>query len=71
MEEQLYPAVPLPRPVHPERPWGVHYLLAYDDGPDAWTQYYRTKIGARISAFLHYHIRSWGGRAVLFDNRKH
>lgn len=70
-EQELYPkSRQRPEPDHSDRSWGVSYHLVYDDGLGAWTQYYHTKLGARISAFLHYHIRSWGGRATLFDNRK-
>lgn len=54
-----------------DRPWYVVYSLIYDLGDhDEWTQYYRTKIGAQISALIHYHIRSWGGTFMLVDNRK-
>lgn len=67
MEEQLYPKY---KPVvdHSDRPWGVKFDLAYDGGGSRWTGYYRTRLGARISAWWHYHIASWGGSAVLFKN---
>lgn len=53
------------------RPWCVKFSLAYDGGGlSEWTQYYRTKTGARISARWHYHIASWGGHFTLIDNRK-
>ena len=71
MAERLYPKEPAPRPDRSYRSWGVHYSLIYDDGYDSWTQYYRTKFGAQFSAFMHYHIRSWGGSVTLFDNRKY
>lgn len=44
----------------------VEYDLAYDGGGSAFEEYYRTKIGARISAFFHLHVRSWGGSADLY-----
>lgn len=52
------------------RPWGVRFDLAYDGGGDAWTQFYRTKLGARISILWNKHIASWGGTAVLFENKE-
>lgn len=51
------------------RSWGVKFDLAYDGGGrGTWTQYYRTKLGARISMFWHKEVASWGGSAVLFKN---
>lgn len=69
-ERELYPGPPRrPKPLHNYRPWGVRYALIYDDGEGSWTQYYRSWLGARISAWWKYHISSWGGTVVLFDNR--
>jgi hypothetical protein len=47
--------------------WRVDFKnLAYDGGGSgSWTQYYRTKIGARISMFWNLYISSWGGDAEL------
>jgi len=70
MTEQLYPKPESPKSDHSDRPWGIKFDLIYDGGSDKWTQYYRTKIGARISAWWKYHISSWGGSANLFDNRR-
>lgn len=53
-----------------KRPWGIRFDLAYDSGGEEWTQYYRTKIGARISAWFQNYVASWGGTAIMFDNRK-
>lgn len=48
--------------------WGVHFDLAYDGGGNGvWTQYYRTRLGARLSRFWHRSIVSHGGNAVLFE----
>ena len=49
------------------RRWRMHYDLAYDGGGSEFDQYYRTRFGARWSAFWHLHFRSWGGSAKLFD----
>lgn len=69
MSEQLYPRQPKRRPQHPERPWRVDYRLYYDDGIGEWSSYYRTSIGARISAFWHHSVASWGGFVELVDQR--
>lgn len=47
--------------------WRIDFNnLAYDGGGAAsWTQYYWTKIGARISMVWHLYIASWGGEAKL------
>lgn len=45
--------------------WRVDFDLAYDGGGSSWTQYYRTKIGARISMLWNCHVASWGGSAEL------
>jgi hypothetical protein len=47
--------------------WRVDFKnLAYDGGgSQSWTQYYWTKIGARISMLWNLHISSWGGDAEL------
>lgn len=67
MSKQLFPKEK-PEPPEPDpidRPWVVHYDLAYDGGGDSWDGYYRTKFGAKISAWWNYHIASWGGSAIL------
>lgn len=70
-EQQLYPKPERRPPDHSDRPWAAKYRLIYDGGGVCeWTQYYHTKLGACISAWLHYHIRSWGGSVTLIDNRK-
>lgn len=49
--------------------WRVDFdSLAYDGGgSESWTQYYWTKIGARLSMFWHLNLASWGGRAKLTE----
>lgn len=54
----------------PELPWGVHYNLAYDGGGSEWTKYYKTRTRARIAAFWHRNIATWGGTTKLFDTTK-
>lgn len=46
--------------------WGVDFVLAYDGGGSDFTQFYRTKVGAKVSIFWKKHISSWGGTATLF-----
>ena len=50
------------------RRWRMEYDLIYDGGGSAFAVHYRTKLGARWSAFWHMHVRSWGGSAQLFDS---
>lgn len=50
-----------------DRRWQVVYSLVYDNGTVEWTQGYRTLPGAVISRWLHLHVRSWGGSAILAD----
>lgn len=50
-----------------DRRWQVVYALIYDNGQIEWTQGYRTLLGAMISRWLHLHVRSWGGSAILAD----
>lgn len=52
--------------------WRVDFKeLAYEGGgSESWTQYYWTKAGALVSKFLHIHLRSYGGNALLIDTRK-
>jgi hypothetical protein len=69
--ERLYPKKRYEKAPHVERPWGVRYDLVYDNGLFSWNDYYRTRWGAKIAAWWKYHFASWGGSAVLFDNRGH
>jgi len=68
MRKQLYPVERKPRD-RSHLPWKVEYDLAYDGGGSRWSQYYRWYWQARLMAFLNYHVFSWGGSAVLYDNR--
>lgn len=67
MAEEIVEVWPKPvyRNQHTERPWRVDYSLAYDGGGSSFSQWYRTRRGARISAWWHMHVRSWGGSAKL------
>lgn len=66
---ELYPNDKFRDP-HLERRWRIDCDLAYDGGGSEWSQGYRTKIGAKIAAFLHYHVFSWGGSIKLVDQGK-
>jgi len=71
MSEKLWPKEKKgPSPEYLSRPWRVEYDLAYDGGGSSWTAYYRTRWGAKFSAWWNVHVSSWGGSAVLFDNKK-
>lgn len=67
--EQLYPRIRSEKD-HSDRRWHVRYDLAYDGGGETWWGYYRTRKGAKFSAFFNVKIRSWGGTAFLFDTKK-
>jgi len=64
--ETLYPKPKKPKPDHSDRPWRVDYELIYDDGISQFSRYYRTRFGAKLSAFFEGHFpKSWGGTAIL------
>lgn len=46
----------------------MEYDLAYDGGGSTFSEYYKTELGARVSAFFHLHFRSWGGSAELYPH---
>lgn len=52
------------------RRWRMDAELAYDGGGGKWTDYYRTYLGARIAAFYHYHIASYGGSIEITDQQE-
>ncbi|ASR80121.1 hypothetical protein PQB77_gp60 [Arthrobacter phage Correa] len=54
----------------PSRRYLVQYDLIYDGGSSEFDRYYRTYFGARIAAFYHTKIGSWGGDVVLIDRYK-
>lgn len=38
--------------------------LVYDGGHSSFCVWTRTRFGARLSAWLHYNVRSWGGGSI-------
>ncbi|QFP95031.1 hypothetical protein SEA_NAPOLEONB_63 [Arthrobacter phage NapoleonB] len=55
----------------PNRRYWIRYDLIYDWGASSqFSGYYRTYLGARIAAFYHARIGSWGGDVVLIDRYK-
>lgn len=52
------------------RRWRLDCELAYDGGGSKWHDYYRTLWGAKIAAWFHYHIASYGGHIELTDTFK-
>ena len=68
MRKQLYPRPSRMRDKS-GRHWHVDYDLIYDGGRTAWVGHYRTYAGARIAAFWNVRFASWGGNAILFDNK--
>ena len=69
MNEQLYPR-PCKLKDKSNRRWHVDYEITYDGGGSNWSGFYRTYIGARIAAWWNVHVASWGGNAILYDNKK-
>jgi len=65
--EQLYPKHRIKKDKS-NRKWRIEYDLAYDGGGEEWVGYYRTRLGAKISAFWNVHVSSWGGSAILINN---
>lgn len=69
MGEPLYPKEPSKRDPHLDRPWRLDCNLVYggDGGGwvEEWSKGYRTLWGARIAAWWHYHIASWGGSVSI------
>lgn len=55
---------------HLERRWRIDACLAYDGGGGTWAQGYRTHAGARVAAWWHYHVASWGGQVTITDTRE-
>lgn len=68
MREQLYPKQHRPPTMETHR-WRVDFDLAYDGGGGAWSGYYLTRWGAKLSAWWHVRFASWGGSAFLVDRR--
>lgn len=66
---QLYPKERKVRDVSHRR-WRLDCHLAYDGGGSEWSDYYRTLWGAKIAAFMHHHVFSWGGSIELIDTFK-
>lgn len=66
MSETLYPKPKKERPETPRR-WRVDYGLIYDNGHVQWSKQYRTRRGAKIAAWWHRYISSYGGTVVLVD----
>ncbi|WBF79108.1 hypothetical protein SEA_HANKLY_62 [Arthrobacter phage Hankly] len=55
----------------PNRRYWIKYDLLYDWGANShFNRYYRTYFGARLAAFYHARIGSWGGDVVLIDRYK-
>lgn len=66
--EKIYPRTPRKRRDKTGRRWRVDYDLAYEGGGDSqWSGYYRTRLGALISAWINEYVKSYGGNAVLYD----
>lgn len=65
MPQSLYPKYKPPKQ-RKVKPWRVQYELFYGYTMSEFTRYYRWKTTAKLFAFWHYYIRSYGGSAVLF-----
>lgn len=67
MPEELFVKKSKKKVVKHWRRWRVEYRLVYDDGQADFDLYYKTRFGAKVCAWYHKYIRSWGGTAILFD----
>ena len=67
----VYPKKPRERDPHLDRRWRLDCNLVYGgDGGGwcaEWSKGYRTQTGARIAAWWHYHLASWGGSVQITD----
>lgn len=74
MAELIYPKPTRKRDPKLHRRWRLDCVLVYGgDGGGAaatWSKGYRTRLGARIAAWWHYEIASWGGSVKLIDTTK-
>lgn len=52
------------------RRWCVDYTLSYDGKTVGWMKFYRTELGARISAYWNVKVASDGGTAELVDRKR-
>jgi hypothetical protein len=68
MTKHIYPNYKTKRyDPHLDRRWRLDCDLAYDGGRSRWSKGYRTRPGARIAAWFHYHLASYGGTIDLID----
>ena len=69
--EPIYPKPERTRNMHLDRRWRLDCSLVYGDsggaGVETWSKGYRTRTGARLAAWWHYHLASWGGSVELVD----
>ena len=67
---KLYPREKKSYNAHLERRWRLDCHLLYDNGDAPWSRGYRTFVGARVAAFFHHYLFSWGGEIQLIDQWK-
>jgi hypothetical protein len=70
--ERVYPRTPRTPNRHLDRRWRVEFNnLVYDGGGTASRKWgYRTRLGARLAAWWHYHVASWGGGPVTITDTR-
>ena len=66
---RLYPKERKKKDVSHRR-WRLDCDLVYEGGSSKWSDYYRTLWGAKIAAWFHYRIASYGGSIELVDTIK-
>lgn len=69
MGKQLYPKVSKTKDTSHRR-WKVDYNLTYDYYTDEFTLYYNKYLWMRLCVFYNVKIASWGGSAILTDQKK-
>ncbi len=71
MTERVYPKPQKPYNPNLSHRWLVEYNLVYGGDGGGWSQdwskSYRTKTGAKVASWYHYHLGSWGGSVEMTD----
>lgn len=68
---KVYPRPGRVRNYHLDRRWILLCDgLVYDNGIVSWERGYRTRLVARLAAFWHYYIGSWGGGVVTITDTR-
>lgn len=70
--QRLYPKRLRTKASTAHRRWQVRYEdMVYESGvSSSWTAYYRTRWGARVAAWWHQRVASYGGSSVTLTKQQ-